>query len=144
LFTFGQPFLIGQLVSYVQSGEGGIGVGIGYALGFAALSLIASTSFSIAFDILRRLGVAVRSCLMLAVYEQSLKLTTSARMQNTIGIPLIIAYPLFSVYLSVVCRCAGQTTNLMAIDCEKLNLAAPYVHFLWYETPHKYFVPCLF
>lgn len=27
--------------------------------------------------------------------------------------------------------CPGQTTNLMAIDAEKLNLAIQFVHFLW-------------
>jgi hypothetical protein len=85
VITFGQPFLIGQLVDYVQTGRGGIRSGIGYALAFASLSLIASFALSLTFDILRRLGVAVRSCLMVAVYEQALKLTTAARMKNTVG-----------------------------------------------------------
>jgi hypothetical protein len=83
--SIGQPFLIGELIIYVQSGDGGVGVGVGYAIAFAALSMIASIAMGIALDLVRRLGVAVRSCLMLAVYEQALKLTTAARMKNTVG-----------------------------------------------------------
>jgi hypothetical protein len=109
LFQIGQPFLVGQLVQYIQTGEGGLRVGIGYALAFAALSLCSSVAISVTLDNLRRSGVVMRSTLMIAIYEQALKLTTAARLSNTIG----------------------QTTNLMAIDAEKLNLSIQFVHFLW-------------
>eukprot|EP01031_Cornospumella_fuschlensis_P040437 gene40437-49283_t len=110
LLQFAQPFLVGALVGYVRTGEGGLRRGIGLAVGFAVISSVSSIFLSRTFDSLRRLGVAIRSGVMMAVYEQALKLTTASRLQNTVG----------------------QTTNLMAIDAEKLNLAVQFIHFLWH------------
>lgn len=114
LFQIGQPFLVGELVQYVQSGEGGMRRGIGLALGFAAVSLCSSLLLASTFNSLRRLGVAIRTTTMMVIYEQALRLTTASRMINTIG----------------------QTTNLVAIDAEKLNLGIQYIHFLWYIIFH--------
>ncbi len=109
LFQLAQPFLVGALVQFISEG-GSLGRGIGLALGFAGASLICSISISQALSQLRKLGVAVRCGVMMAVYEQALRLTTAARMSGTVG----------------------QTTNLMAIDAEKLNIAVQFAHFLWY------------
>lgn len=110
ILQLGQPFLVAEIVSYIQNGEGGIGRGVGFAIGFGALAFGSSLLLSRVFDVLRRLGDAVRAGVMMAVYEQSLKLTTAARLKNTIG----------------------QTTNLIAIDVEKLNLAVQFFHYLWH------------
>lgn len=104
-----QPFLVGELVKYIQTGDGGIETGIGLALGFGAVAFVSSIVLSQVFYLLRRLGDVLRAGVMMAVYEQTLRLTTAARLQNTIG----------------------QTTNLIAIDAEKLNLAVQFIHFLW-------------
>lgn len=104
-----QPFLVGELVAFISGDSGTITDGIGLALGFAAVSLCSSLSLAYTWTELRRLGVAVRSVVMMAVYEQALQLTTAARMQSTVG----------------------QTTNLIAIDAEKLNIAVQFVHFIW-------------
>jgi ATP-binding cassette, subfamily C (CFTR/MRP), member 1 len=85
LLQLAQPFLVGNLVLFIQDPSQPLSRGIGLALGFAAFSFACSLSFSQAICHLRRLGVAVRSAVMMAVYEQALKLTTSARMQNTVG-----------------------------------------------------------
>jgi ABC-type multidrug transport system fused ATPase/permease subunit len=60
--------------------------------------------------IARRAGIGIRSALMMSIYEQSLKLTSSARQQNSVG----------------------QTVNLMSIDTEKLFLSTQFIHFLWH------------
>lgn len=125
--SIGQPFLVGLLVEYVQTGKGGIAYGVGYALIFAGISVCASLTLSVVLDTLRRLGVAVRSCLMLAVYEQAQKLTAAARMKSTVGeFPRYIEY--FPLTYPIL---LGQTTNLMAIDCEKLNWSIIFIHFIW-------------
>ncbi len=80
-----QPFLVGELVAYISTGEGGIRRGVGFALGLAAVSLVSSLALSTTFYSLRRLGVAVRSGVMMSVYEQALKLTAASRLQNTVG-----------------------------------------------------------
>eukprot|EP01039_Chlorochromonas_danica_P012867 gene12867-14826_t len=109
VFQLVQPFLVAALVQYISEG-GSFRRGIGLALGFAAVALVCSISIAQALAQLRKLGVAVRSGIMMAVYEQALRLTTAARMSSTVG----------------------QTTNLMAIDSEKLNIAVQFVHFLWH------------
>lgn len=109
LFQLAQPFLVAELVQFISEG-GPVSTGVGLALGFAAASLICSISIAQALSHLRQLGVAVRCGVMMAVYEQALRLTTAARMSSTVG----------------------QTTNLMAIDAEKLNIAAQFVHFIWH------------
>jgi ATP-binding cassette subfamily C (CFTR/MRP) protein 1 len=104
-----QPYLVGELVSFVKFGGGGIQYGVGISIALLVVSLISSLSFTGSFNVLRRLGVSVRSGIMMAVYEKSLKLTSASRMQNTIG----------------------QTTNLMSIDAEKLFISVQFVHFVW-------------
>jgi hypothetical protein len=81
----GQPFLVGAIVNYISSGEGEINEGVGYALGLGAVSLVSSLALSASLYSLRRLGVAIRSGVMMAVYEQALKLTSASRLQNTVG-----------------------------------------------------------
>ena len=56
------------------------------------------------------LGLGVRAATMMAVYQHSLGLTASARLGTTVG----------------------STTNLMAIDAEKLFLTTQFIHFLWH------------
>lgn len=110
LIQIGQPFLVGELVGFIQTGDGGIRRGVWLACLFGGMAFISSLLLARVFDQLRRLGDAVRAGVMMAVYEQSLRLTTSSRLTNTIG----------------------QTTNLIAIDVEKLNLAVQFLHFLWH------------
>ena len=54
-------------------------------------------------------GISIRSGMMMLIYEHALKLTSNSKQKNTVG----------------------QMTNLMAIDAEKLFLAAQFLHFLW-------------
>lgn len=105
-----QPFLVGELVQFVASGNGSLTQGLWLAFGLGAVSLFSSLSLSSALYNLRILGLSIRSGIMMAVYDQALMLTASSRFENTIG----------------------QTTNLMAIDSEKLFLGAQFIHFLWH------------
>ena len=105
-----QPYLVGELVNYVQFGEGGLSYGAGISVALLIVSLVSSMSFTAGFSILRRMGVSIRSGVMMAVYEKALRLTSASRMQNSIG----------------------QTTNLMSIDADKLFLSAQFLHFIWH------------
>ena len=105
-----QPYLVGELVNYIQFGNGGLSYGAGISVALLIISLISSMSFTAGFSILRRMGVSMRSGVMMAVYEKALKLTSASRMQNSIG----------------------QTTNLMSIDAEKLFLSVQFLHFIWH------------
>lgn len=109
IMQLGQPFLVGELVDYIQTGRGGMSRGLWLACTFGGVSLIGSIMQCKAVDSMRRLGVGVRGGIMMAVYEQTLVLTASSRSVNTVG----------------------QMTNLIAIDAEKLRSALQCVHFLW-------------
>ena len=109
MFQVGQPFLVGELVHHVRTGDGGIGSGMGFAIGLGALSVCSSLSLTMVFYISRNIGTAVKAAIMMAIYEKTLSITSSAKQENSVG----------------------QTTNLAAIDAEKLFFATQYPHFLW-------------
>lgn len=104
VFQLSQPYFVGQLIANV-SDKGEIGVGIGFAVGLGLVSLCSSISFTNSVTVSRRLGVAVRSGMMMAVYSHSLNIDSS--------LPV------------------GQLTNLMSIDSEKLFLCAQFFHYIW-------------
>lgn len=109
MFQIGQPFLVGQLVKFVREGNGGPGLGVGLAIALGAVSVCSSISISIVFYISRNMGMEVKAALMMAVYEKTLSITSTAKQSHSVG----------------------QTTNLAAIDAEKIFLASQFPHFLW-------------
>ncbi len=110
LTQLAQPLLVGELVHYVATGEGGIKSGIAWAIGLGVVAIISSSSITMALFSMRRLGAAVRSGVMMHVFTHAINLTSASKLQNSIG----------------------QTTNLIAIDAEKLFLAFQFLHFLWH------------
>lgn len=109
-----QPFIIGRLLEYLagdgsSSGGGGVGTGIMWALILGGVAFLSSNALILAFANNRRFGTFVRAALMMNIYEHSMHITNASRMKNDIG----------------------TTTNLMAIDSEKVFFAVQYLHFLW-------------
>ena len=121
LSQLGQPYLVGALVSFVVTGNGGLANGIGLALALLVVSLSSSLSLAHTLFLFRRLGVAVRSGVMAAVYSHSLALTASSRFSMGIG----------------------TITSLMVIDSEKLFLAFQFMNFLWHGPVSAIIVMCL-
>lgn len=110
-----QPFIIGRLLGYISSdrednGGGGVGTGLMWALLLAVVAFLSSNALVLAFSNNRRFGTFVRAALMMSIYEHSMKITNASRMKNDIG----------------------TTTNLMAIDSEKVFFSVQFLHFLWY------------
>lgn len=110
LTQLAQPLLVGELVNYVATGEGGIKSGIAWAIALGVVAIISSSSITMALFSMRRLGAAVRSGVMMHVFTHAINLTSASKLQNSVG----------------------QTTNLIAIDAEKLFLAFQFLHFLWH------------
>lgn len=104
-----QPFLVSELVHFVATGHGGIQRGVGLSFALAAISFDSSIFLTASLYTNRLLGISIRSGVMMIVYEHALHLTTAARMQSSVG----------------------QTTNLMAIDSEKLFQAVIFCHFIY-------------
>ncbi len=80
-----QPFLVGAIVEFISTGERNIGYGVMLALLLGAVSLTSSFCLASALYTSRRLGIAVRSGVMMAVYSKALSLTSAAKLENTVG-----------------------------------------------------------
>jgi len=108
-FQLGQPYLVGELIRNVSQNRD-TKEGVGFAIGLGLISLCSSISFTNSVTVSRRLGVNVRSGIMMSVYSHSLNISSSTRKSAPIG----------------------QVTNLMSIDSEKLFLCAQFFHYIWY------------
>jgi hypothetical protein len=106
-----QPFIIGKLLEYL-SNDGvseGVTVGLMWSLILGIVAFFSSNSLILAFSNNRRFSTFIRAALMMNIYEHSMHITNASRMKNDIG----------------------TTTNLMAIDSEKVSIAVQMIHFLW-------------
>ncbi len=74
-----QLYLLGELVNYIQTGEGGIYLALGYTFGIIALSICLLALLSGMFDQMRLLRSAMRSEMMESIIDQTLNLTTVTR-----------------------------------------------------------------
>ena len=108
-FQLGQPYFVGELIKNVTE-KGDLGQGVGFAIGLGLVSLCSSISFTNSVTVSRRLGVSVRSGIMMSVYSHSLNINSVTRQASSVG----------------------QVTNLMSIDSEKLFLCAQFFHYIWY------------
>ena len=104
-----QPYIIGHLLQYISSEESHVAVGIMWALILGTVAFVSSSVLVMAFTNNRIMGTHMRAAMMMSVYEHSMKISNASRMKNDIG----------------------TTTNLMAIDSEKIFLASQFLHFLW-------------
>ena len=110
LTQLAQPYLVGEIVNYMATGNGGLNYGVGLTFGFASISITSSALLHLTLFRNRRLGASVRSAVMASVYSYSLNLSSSAQAQAG----------------------TGTLTTLMAIDSEKMFIAAQFIHFLWH------------
>lgn len=74
-----QLYLLGELVNYIQTGEGGIYLALGYTFGIIALSICLLALLSGMFDQMRLLRSAMRLEMMESIIDQTLNLTTVTR-----------------------------------------------------------------
>ena len=116
-----QPFLVSELVYFIANNSHDVTYGVGLALGLFAVSMVSSSCLTMSFNLARKNGVALRCAIMMVVYEHSLRLTATARLQNTVG----------------------QITNLMAIDAEKVFLSINFMHFAWHGPIASIIIMCL-
>ena len=108
--NFAQPFIVRSVVRSLRLGSGE-NVGTDYAL-IVLLALASLTAAASLQQVLwngARIGLRARLALSAAVYGKTLRLGNAALLQTS----------------------AGQATNLVAIDCTRLELAFTFFHFLW-------------
>lgn len=104
------PFMIGKLLNYLEDGEGGLFFGMGMALVLGVVSITSSYCIVNTLYWMRRLGLNMRTAVMMNIYEHALLLTPTSRQRAP----------------------AGRIINLMSVDADKLFLSAHYFHALWH------------
>lgn len=116
LFSFAcsllaQPFFIRGLMRFMNDGNSKeeVGVGIAYASAMLICSALSSILISNYGRVSKDLGVHVKTSLMCTIFEHSMHLSASARLQTSVG----------------------QTTNLLSVDSERVFLAMNFMHFVW-------------
>jgi hypothetical protein len=103
------PFIIGNVIAYLNGGSGDISYGVGMVFALGIVSAFSSYAIILTFYNMRRSGVCIKAGVMMATYQHALRLSVAARQSCSVG----------------------QTTNLMSIDCDKIAMASQYLHFLW-------------
>lgn len=73
------PYLIGELLAYIATGEGGPGRGFSLVAALGATSAASSYCIIGTFYEMRRGALQVKAATMMNVYRQSLQLTTASR-----------------------------------------------------------------
>ncbi len=105
-----QPWVIGELLYFLSSGSRDIDKGILLAFSISLISLLSSISFAANTYMLKRTGIAVRSGLMMMVYNHTVSISNISILQSS---------------------AASQMTNLITIDTEKIFELIRFIHFLW-------------
>lgn len=103
---FGAYWLLKQTISYVRSKSTDRVAGHMYALGFLLSSLVASVAIHQMLSQSGRLGLRIKSALMMQIYKKSLVL---ARLKGG----------------------AGDIVNLVSNDCQKIADACTNLQYLW-------------
>lgn len=102
------PILLGAMITYIEV-DAPISQGITLALMMFITAELRSILLNNYFAAMYRIGVKIQTILTLAVYEKTLKLSTAARKERTIG----------------------EITNLMAIDVDRFQNIAPQISQYW-------------
>lgn len=73
------PFMIGELLSYISTGDGGVGYGFGLVIALGLVSCASSYCIISTFYQMRRGALQMKAATMMNVYRQALQLTTASR-----------------------------------------------------------------
>ena len=78
------PFLIGELLGYISSGQGGLGRGFGLVVALGVASTASSYCIISTFYEMRRGALQIKAATMMNVYRHSLSLTTASRYRRAL------------------------------------------------------------
>ena len=107
--TFAMPFLLSQLLQYMEGATKDIRIGFTWAGLIVGVSIIDGL-VSVHLDYAKnRLSLSIRSVLMSAVYEKSTLISKSGLSGRTVG----------------------EILNLMSTDCDRVSGTIQNIHQLW-------------
>nr|UOF76395.1 multidrug resistance-associated protein [Bursaphelenchus xylophilus] len=109
VLQFANPFLLSRLIQFVSASEGYLWQGVGYALLMFVASEIRSLMVNWYFYIMFRMGAKIQASLTGAVYRKTLRLSSAARRDRTVG----------------------EIVNVMAIDCDRFQMITSQIQQYW-------------
>ncbi|PAV73684.1 hypothetical protein WR25_18845 isoform A [Diploscapter pachys] len=109
ILTFCNPLLLKSLIRFTEDMNRPLWEGLLLALAMFATSELASLLLSHYFYLMYRVGTRVQTCLTAAVYNKTLRLSSSARREKTVG----------------------EIVNLMAIDIDRFQQLTPQTMQYW-------------
>uniref|UniRef100_A0A0N5CDG6 Multidrug resistance-associated protein 1 n=1 Tax=Strongyloides papillosus TaxID=174720 RepID=A0A0N5CDG6_STREA len=121
LLQFINPFLLKLMIDYVSDPKSHLWLGIFYGILMFVVSEIRSFCINFYFYIMFRLGTKIQTALTSAVYKKTLKLSSVARRDKTVG----------------------EIVNLMAIDIERFQMITSQVQQFW-SSPFQIILALIF
>ncbi|KAK8805623.1 hypothetical protein WA158_002279 [Blastocystis sp. Blastoise] len=109
ILQFLGPFLLRQLLDFMEQKDADIMVGVYYALGLFVAALLQSYCLRNYFFLCFRTGMRMRSTVVTMVYNKALKLSSTARAKYT----------------------TGEITNFMEVDSQRFQDLTSYLQTLW-------------
>ncbi|GAB0092997.1 hypothetical protein DMENIID0001_080490 [Sergentomyia squamirostris] len=109
LLSFASPQLLGLLIAFISDVDAPLWRGLLYAFlmfGVAWLTLFLNGQY---YHMTYLVGFRIRSALISAIYRKSLRVSSSAKKDSTVG----------------------EIVNLMAVDAHMFYELVPYLHLLW-------------
>ncbi|KAI1704939.1 ABC transporter transmembrane region domain-containing protein [Ditylenchus destructor] len=109
VLQFANPFLLKKLIDFVTDENAKLWQGLCYALLMFFVSELRSFMVNQYFFVMFRAGIKVQTVLTAAVYKKTLRLSSAARRERTVG----------------------QIVNLMAIDVERFQMITHQIQLFW-------------
>ncbi|KAI9913446.1 hypothetical protein PsorP6_005192 [Peronosclerospora sorghi] len=106
------PMIIKDIIAYLSDPRAPLKEGLTYAAVVFVAGVVQSFALRQYFFYCYETGLQLRSAIVTAVFEKSMALSSAARQKRT----------------------AGEITNLMSIDAQRLQDMTPYLHAVWYAA----------
>lgn len=109
LLQFANPWLLKCLIKYTESAVAPVWYGVVLALSMFGASELSSLLLNHYYYVMYRISIRIQTVLTAAVYRKTLRLSSSARREKTVG----------------------EVLNLMAIDIDRFQQLTPQSHQYW-------------
>jgi ABC-type multidrug transport system fused ATPase/permease subunit len=108
---FVAPQLLKKIINLLSDPQASMPTALSLVAGLFFTNFVMSLCLRQYFWWCYLVGMRLRSAVVTSVYQKSLKLSTAARRRRT----------------------AGEITNLMSVDSQRLQDLTPYLHAIWYS-----------
>ncbi|CDW52941.1 multidrug resistanceprotein k; multidrug resistan ceprotein j; multidrug resistanceprotein b [Trichuris trichiura] len=109
VLEFMKPLVLRKLIQYMEIKELSLSYGIFFSFMLLLIGIFQSLLLQTYYAITFRVGMNLKSILMSAIFEKALRLSSESRRQTT----------------------AGEMTNMLSVDIERILEVCPYLLLVW-------------